>query len=328
MTEDVKEVSVEEAIALATSVASTYRTLVQVAQAVNQQLGLEWSDAKWRGLWKSNPAARFIVQKRLGEAQNRHTHGQKLLIPGNVRGAAVNDTHAPYHDLNAIALAAKVIKWWKPDVLIHNGDQCDFSGLSKFEQNPARKFRAQDDVDQWQTEVAIPLNMAAGSQCEKIVLPGNHDLRALKLLWQFPELFSVRALHLPALWEVDKLGMTYVGYAVVIDGVLEVSHGTKVSVHAGYAAKAELLKRGYSISTITGHVHRAGRHEFARPYGGVVIGQESPCLCNLEPEYMVDPNWVQGLTLFEVKDKQVWIQAVEFTPDYRCHVGNKWFGID
>jgi hypothetical protein len=176
--------------------------------------------------------------------------------------------------------------------------------------------------------VAIPLNVAAGSQCKKYVVPGNHDLRFLKLLWQFPDLFSVRALHLPALWEVDKLGMTYVGYAVVIDSLLEISHGTKVSAMAGYSAKAELLKRGYSISTATGHVHRAGRHEFTSPYGGIVIGQEIPCLCSTEPEYMVDPNWAKGFGLFEVRNHALWIQAIRITEDYRCNVGGKWFGLD
>lgn len=325
---EVKEVSTEEAIALATSVAPAHRTLVQVSEYVNQELGLDWSAAKWRGIWKSNPAAKFTIQKRLGESFNRHTHGQKLHIPGNVRGVVVNDTHAPFHDPCAIALAAKVIKWWKPDVLVHNGDGCDFSGLSKFDQNPARKFRAQDDVDQWQTEVAIPLNTAAGARCRKIVLPGNHDLRMLKFLWQHPELFSVRALHLPALWEVEKLGMEYVGYAVVIDGLLEISHGTKVSVHAGYAAKAELTKRGYSISTATGHNHRGGRHELQTPYGGLIIGQEIPCLCDRNPDYSVDPNWVQGLGLFETRNHSLHIEAVKFTDDYRCQVGGKWFGLD
>jgi hypothetical protein len=246
-----------------------------------------------------------------------------------MKGAVVNDTHAPFHDPFAIKLASKVIKWWKPDVLVHNGDQSDFAGLSKFDQNPNRKFRMQDDVDQWQVEVAIPLNVAAGPGCRKIVLPGNHDLRVLKFMWQYPELFSVRSLHLPALFEVQKLGMEYVGYAVVIDNLIEISHGTKVSAYSGYSAKAELLKRGYSICTITGHVHRAGRHEYTPPYGNeIIVGQESPCLCSLTPDDMVDPNWVQGLTLFEVKDRKVWIHAVVFNEDYTCHISGKWFGLD
>lgn len=322
------DVSVDEALALAKEVAPTYRTLVQVADHVNQRLGLDWSAAKWRGLWKQYPAARFIIQKRLGEAFNRHTHGQKLHIAGDTRGAIVSDEHSPHHDANAIALAAKVLKWWKPDVLVHNGDQCDFAGISKFDQNPARKLRAQDDVDLWQTDIAIPLNVAVGNRCRKIVLPGNHDLRMLKFLWEHPEFFSVRALHLPALWEVEKLGMEYVGYAVVIDGLLEISHGTKVSIHAGYAAKAELVKRGYSISTATGHNHREGRHEQRTPYNGLVVGQEIPCLCSTEPDYQVDANWVQGFGLFEVRNHKLWIQAITITEDYRCNVGGKWFGLD
>ncbi len=325
---EVKEVTVEEALIVAKQIAPTYRTLVQIAEHVNEQFGLTWTDAKWRGIWKQYPVERFVIQKRLAEALNRHTHGQKLHISGDVKGAIVNDVHAPYHDKNAIALVAKVLKWWKPDALVHNGDNSDFATLSKFNPNPARKFSAQDDIDLWQTDVALPLNIAAGSQCRKIVLPGNHDLRLLKYLWEHPELFNVRALHLPALWEVDKLGMDYVGYAVVIDNLLEISHGTKVSVHAGYAAKAELVKRGYSISTATGHNHREGRHEQKTPYNGLVIGQEIPCLCSLEPDYGVDPNWVRGFGLFEVRNKQLWIQAITITDDYRCNVGGKWFGLD
>lgn len=147
----------------------------------------------------------------------------------------------------------------------------------------------------------------------------------LKFLWQHPDLFNVRALQLPALWELDKLGMEYAGY-VVLSNLLEVSHGTKTSPHAGYAAKAELLKRGYSISTATGHVHRAGRHEQMTPYNGLLIGQEVPCLC-LDPDYMVDPNWAKGFALLEIKRQNLWLQAVTITSDYRCCVNGKWFEL-
>lgn len=308
----------------ARQLAPSCHTLVQTARNVNRQLGLDWSDAKWRGLWKNHPAEKFLVEKKLGETLKTHVHGQKLNIAGDVRGATVSDAHAPYHDPQAIDLAAKVLKWWKPEILVHNGDNVDFAGISRFDPNPARRFRAQEEVDAWQSEVYIPLKQAVGPKCRTIVLPGNHDLRLLKLMWRNPELFSVRSLHLPVLLEAEKLGFEYVGYAVVVDDLLEISHGERVGAHP---AKAELQKRAFSISTLTGHVHRPDRYEFQPPYGPRVVGQSAPVLCQTSPEYMIDPNWAQGLALWEIKDHLLWIQAVVFSPDYTCTVGDRRFSL-
>lgn len=316
--------SVEEALNAALEAAPSSQTLIQTARKSNEALGLDWSDAKWRGIWKSHPGEAYLVQKKLGEDLKRHVHGQKIHLAGDCRGATVNDPHAPYQDDNAIALAAKVVKWWKPDYLIHAGDGSDFPGLSCFDQNPAREFRMQDDVDIWQARVFIPLKVAVGPKCRVYVLPGNHDLRVLKLMWDKPELFSVRNLHLPALLGAAELGFEYVGYAVVVDDLLEISHGDKAGLHP---ARAELMKRGFSISTLTGHVHKADRHEYKPPYGPLRVGVSSPALCTLAPEYMVDPNWTQGLTLWEIRHHTLWIQAVVFNPDYTCTIGDKRFEL-
>jgi hypothetical protein len=304
-----------------------YPTLTQASRSVNESLGLEWSDAKWRGIWKSNPGKRFLAQKKLGTAHKIHVHGQKLALQGDMRGVTVADTHAPYHDPRAIELACKVIEWWKPAVIVHNGDNVDFSGISKFDSNPARRFTTQDEVDIWQCEVAIPLNEAAGAKSRKLLLPGNHDLRFLKLMWQQPELFSLRSLSLPVLFQAEELGMEYVGYGVTVNDALFITHGTKVSQQSGYSGRAELAALGYSYSTNTGHVHRAGRHEFRTPTGRVRVGQECPCLCGLSPEYIVAPNWVQGLTLWQTDGDNLWIYAVTFTPDYTCLIAGKKFSV-
>lgn len=317
----------EEAIAAIARLAPQYRTLAQLGRAVNETLGLEWSDAKWRGLWKDKPTARFTAEKLLGTGQVRR-FGETLRIPGNTRAVVVNDVHAPYQDDNAIALAAKVVRWWRPDLLVHNGDNNDFPGLSsKFSPNPARKFRAQDEVEIWQRHVALPLLEASGSHCRTVVLPGNHDARLLRLLREQPDLFSIKSLQLPALWELDKLGMDYAEYAVVLDGLLEISHGTKVAAEAGYAVKNELAKRHWAISVMIGHTHRSGGTS-AKVGNRWVYGREVPCLCDLHPEYMVDPNWSLGLALCEVRGGRVNIMPVDFYEDYTCCVAGKWFGVD
>lgn len=318
---------IDDVLSAALLAAPTCKTLAQTARTVNESLGLDWSDAKWRGVWKQNPGEAFLTQKKLGESFNQHVHGQKLHLSGDLKGVTVSDAHAPYHDPYAIALAAKVIRWWNPDILVHNGDNVDFSALSKFDPNPARRYRAQDEVDLWQSEVAIPLNGATRRSCKRIVLPGNHDLRLLKLMWRQPELFSVRGLHLPALFEVEKLGMEYVGYGIVVNDALLITHGTKVSQQSGYSARAELASVAYSLSTNTGHVHRGGRHEYRLPNGRIIIGQECPCLCRDDPDYAISPNWVKGLTLWTTRGPDVWMQAVLFNADYTCRIGDKEFGL-
>ena len=44
--------TVEEALDAALQIAPACRTLRQVAGEVNESLGLDWTAAKWRGIWK------------------------------------------------------------------------------------------------------------------------------------------------------------------------------------------------------------------------------------------------------------------------------------
>jgi hypothetical protein len=315
---------VEEALNAALLAAPTCQTLIQTARNANEALGLDWSDAKWRGIYKANPGDAFLIQKKLGASLYQHIHGQKLHLQGDMKGATVNDAHAPYQDEKSIALAGKVLKWWRPDVLVHNGDNVDCSSISRFDTNPNRIFSIPEEVDAWQSRVYIPLATAVGPRCRKIVLPGNHDIRQERWLWKHPEMFGVRELTLPGLLGVKELGFEYVGYAVVVDNLLEISHGEKAGTHP---ARGELMKRGFSISTNTGHVHKADRHEYHPPYGNAVVAQTNPALCSLDPEYMHDPNWSNGLCLWQIHRHTLWIHAVVFNKDYSCTVGDKRFEL-
>ena len=91
-------------------------------------------------------------------------------------------------------------------------------------------------------------------------------------------------------------------------------------------AKAEQEKRRFAISTITGHVHRAGRFQ-TKVGDRHTVGVEAPCLCSLDPEYMVDPDWVQGITLFTIRGGMARVQTVQFELDYTCEVGKEFFEL-
>ena len=165
------------------------------------------------------------------------------------------------------------------------------------------------------TNVVAPINHAVGKKCRKIFLPGNHKARLQKFLWTHPELFSLRDLELRNVLKLSNYGIEYAAYSVQFGDVLEVSHGTRVNKWAGMSAKAEQELRRYSMSTITGHVHRSGT--FKTKVGNEWrTGQESPCLCTLKPEYMRNPDWQQGITLFTVTDKMCRIYPVEFSGQF------------
>lgn len=332
----------------AIELAPRYEQLSHLARAVNEALDLTWTESAWRGYFVRNPEWKERILKLLGTTKRQQSPIVRIL--GNVRGVVFSDIHAPFHDKRAIALAAQVAKWWKPTVAIFNGDDLDCYRLSRFSQNPDRTERLQDEIDLWHIEVAAPLlaalppapkTTAEGGQrikvisqiddgtCRRFKTRGNHEQRLEEVLWTNPGLFGLRSLDLAVLMELDRLNIEYAPLKVLFGTTLEVSHGTRVRPHAGYTARAESEKRRFGISTITGHVHRAGSYT-TRTVSGNVRAQEAPCLCQLEPEYVDDPDWVdwtQGVTLFEIRDGKLRIDAVEFYPDYTCMVGGKYFSL-
>jgi hypothetical protein len=142
-------------------------------------------------LFKNHPEARERVRKALGTAVHRGP--SVATVDGNVRGAVTNDVHVPFHDRDALRLAAKVLEAWKPDVHIMAGDMMDFYTVSDYDKNPARAIRLQDEINTWHCEVVAPLSAAVGKRCRQIYLPGNHENRLLRHLWRHPALFGVRA---------------------------------------------------------------------------------------------------------------------------------------
>jgi predicted phosphodiesterase len=313
----------DELFAKALELAPRFDTLANVGRAVNDALDIDISASAWRGLFQRNPEQRERIRKRLGT--QAHSYQRTITINGNVTGIVFSDIHAPYHDRNAIALAAKIAAWWRPDVAIYNGDDVDFYQLSRFDKNPNRTARTQDEIDTWHVECVAPLNQALG-KARKIKVSGNHEDRLRRKLWANPDLFGIPALELPELMQLRRYGIEYAELRVRFGTLLEVTHGTRVSKWAGYTARLEQEQRRYSINTITGHVHRAGRFQ-TRIGSSYVVGQECPCLCTLDPEYMTDPDWTQGVTLFTVRDGAVQIEPVIFSPTYTAMIGKQFFSL-
>lgn len=98
------------------------------------------------------------------------------------------DTHWPYHDKNAVKLAFKAARAFKPDHLIVGGDLFDFYAVSDYSKHPKRKALLADELE-GATEFIQELEALAP---KRTFLEGNHEFRLEKYLCtQAPQLFGI-----------------------------------------------------------------------------------------------------------------------------------------
>lgn len=215
------------------------------------------------------------------------------------------DEHFPYQDDYARELALKIASDFDPDVRIAGSDGVDFYSLSKFDKNPKRKKSIDYEIDLWRMgqfewQDATPNAVA-------VFILGNHELRLQRYLWRHEEIAELRALQIPQFLGLDSLKIVYddseheMANREVRFGNLIIKHGSLVRKHSAYAARGELEREFYRVNTLTGHTHRGGV-TYASTREGIVQGVEGFCLCDLNPPYVSNPNWQQGIILAEVYD--------------------------
>jgi predicted phosphodiesterase len=215
-----------------------------------------------------------------------------------MRELNVSDLHIPYHDPFAWGLFLNIVEIVKPTKINLAGDLMDFYQLSTFDKDPAviEDGRLQENLDQWFRMMRM-LQRVAPDDCDFEYIPGNHEDRLRRYLMRNPELYGLRVLELSALLRLDELGIKYSESEIdVVPGLLVIKHGSIVRKESAMSAKGELERERYAVSTISGHTHRMGTH-YARTRNRVVKAHENGCLCLLNPEYVRNPNWQQGLTM-------------------------------
>jgi hypothetical protein len=238
------------------------------------------------------------------------------------------DEHYPFQDEKARCLALRIVSDFDPDLLIVGSDGIDFYAVSTYDKNPERiKSSLQDEIDAW-VEGQKEWRDAA-PKARRRFLPGNHEDRLRRYLWRHPEIASLKVLSLANLLGLESLRVEYEAgesdrQEIVIEDRLVIKHGQYIRKGAGQSAMAELQAEHYSISTLTGHSHRGGSF-FARTRAGLVQGHEGFCLCKLDPEYLVRPNWQQGILLAEVSETALSVEPIPFM-DFRYRKRAVWRG--
>jgi predicted phosphodiesterase len=157
----------------------------------------------------------------------------------------VSDIHCPYQDEVALEAMYNFMNWWKPDEVIIMGDLVDFYAVSRFNKDPERALRLQEELD---SSVSVLKEIRDRAKKANIYfIKGNHENRLKKYLWaNASELSSLNALRLESLLEFDKLNIKYKDRGIIRYKDLIVKHGTLVRKFAGYTAKGEFEKNGMS----------------------------------------------------------------------------------
>jgi hypothetical protein len=222
--------------------------------------------------------------------------------------AIVQDLHVPYHDATALALVEGFLGEIQPDYLLYPGDVYDFYAISDFDKNPNRLGKMQEELDI--TKMILERHNALLPKTIKKLLLGNHEDRLRRFLWtKAPELATLRCLTIEELLGLKNLDIELIAYeqGLMINDVFLVLHGNIASIHSGYTAKRMYEKHGGC--GICGHCHRLGSY-YKRDRFGIWGWWENGCICHLNPDWIKNPNWVQGFSLVHFQDDRFWVEQV------------------
>lgn len=284
--------------------------------------------------YKNVDNLREAMRRRLGVTRDGFTPvaSPKLSVPLRIKTgsepvtiADIGDTHNPYQDPEALELAETIIARVKPEILIYGGDMGDFYQISKFDKDPGRIDELDADIKS--TKAMFRRHKKRfPSVKKKILLGGNHEDRWRRFLWTIGSaVSSLKCLTIEELYDLEEYGIEYIPYecGLMINDLFLALHGDIASVHSGYTAKRMYEKHGGC--GITHHCHRGGSF-YKRDRFGTWGWWENFCLCSLDPDWIKNPNWVQGFSFIHFQGKRFWVEQVPII-NGACMYGGRKFGV-
>jgi UDP-2,3-diacylglucosamine pyrophosphatase LpxH len=233
------------------------------------------------------------------------------------RAIVIGDVHIPYHDVAVTNLVYDFMEEMQPDLIIIIGDYADCYEISDFAKDPSRKVSF---VDESRIVVSNLTYIRKVCPRAKIVyICGNHEHRLHRfLIRNAPALVGLPGTTIPEIFQFKKLGIEWVDctaekfhdtYWQFEEYEILFGHFARITKHSAYCAKN--LIDDYGVSLIQGHVHSMGFHE-RNHERGTVGGWENGCLCDLNPMYMKQKNWMHGFHIvwFETPGRFFDVQEV------------------
>lgn len=251
----------------------------------------------------------------------------------------LSDVQMPYQDDRALKLWMKVLRSFKPDVIDVIGDLADFPEYSRWTDGKSSEFAnkyKEADVDNIpkliRDSAADSRNLL--TEIRKIrkdadmhITLGNHDIRPIEYVdKKYHELVGI--ITPEYLWDLDKLGIDYIGYTDLPKhryGGIHVHHGNAVSKHAGESVRNDM--ESWGVSLVRGHSHRLGEvHKTYELRNETINGWEIGHLMDEKSsgaKYTSVKNWQKGFAAGFIDGDNVHIHNVPITQDYTCYVGGK-----
>jgi predicted phosphodiesterase len=222
-----------------------------------------------------------------------------------------SDLHFPYENKDNVEAFLKGVAKVKPDTIILGGDIVDFYKISRFDKDPLNPITLQDEIEVVQDFLESLRNVSSRSKI--YWLEGNHEERLTKYIRiNAPEFASLPALSFTRLFELDKFNVEYVKDTTVLqieDWVFRHGHENGNGSTPGLSARKGIMM--YGKNYIQGHIHKANIIRVSN-FSGDFIGVESPCLSDMEPEYVKGfAGWQAGYTIgYKNGDKWDIVQEV------------------
>jgi hypothetical protein len=196
------------------------------------------------------------------------------------------------HDRRALAAVEAFMRDWKPTHIWLNGDMLDAPQLSRFDKETYDSEGLEQDL--LGVRAIIRRIRRTHPDAELHYLLGNHEERIERYLRaNAPALRWLTSLTYQHIFDAKEINLTIYPYrerVPILPGIFEITHGDKIAQKSGYTAH-RMLEAG--VSGVSGHVHRLGA-VYKTTRVGMTTWVEGGCLCDLDPSYMVNPNWQQG----------------------------------
>lgn len=251
--------------------------------------------------------------------------------------AIISDLHAQFLDERAFRLFLAIYKEHKYDLLVINGDLCDFPTLSRFSQrietfNPSilRDYSLHEELEFVEHKILEPLHKAQ-TKTPILIRMGNHEKRFLRPTKESAAITEI-------LEECRKIGTTKLEEllhfnkynAKISYNTVDILKNKFVLVHGVHLGgnRCEKYLREYMMSGTSGHTHQGYRLEKTLYDKQDIEWVESFCLRTIKNvEYLEEgqiPNWSQGFVdvWFEKGTNKMHIKQHKFN-GYEAKYGDK-----
>jgi predicted phosphodiesterase len=252
---------------------------------------------------RTHEESELAKARPFGLPQSEPENYEPATLPANVsRWLVLADTHIPYHDLRALALALQYGRDHQCDGVLLLGDIADCYQLSRWEKDP-RSRRFEDEIAalaQFLDALVKALNPTS-----IVWKAGNHEYRLERYLMnRAPELFGMQAFTYKAFLNLDQRNVQWVGHGIpIFHKQLTILHGDE---YRGGVSSPVNPARGIFLKardcTLVAHGHRTSEHTKQNVRKVTTTCWSQGCLCGLNPAYMPLNQWNHGFAILDTAD--------------------------